>query len=342
MPIVQTSARGTLLTGASALALSISGYSAQAQFVLPATNTPSPWTVWVEGASFQTGGGGMNLPSLPGLNAPFMTVGPKGGWEGAAGFDYNVQGAWHFVFDIRYGKSRTANNSSSSSSSSSFHTTIFKTFFSSHNSSSNSQSAWERESHLVADFMVGHDVGLGTTTGQWQVGIRVADLSAKAWVQQSATTSSSFFSTYLGVPFVHPLFGSVSTSSTETATGTFNSRFFGAGPRLAVTGSVPIQASWSIDYEGGIAGLIGDRSFNYNVTVTPGAAFSGSNNTYGMVFNADGWAGLSYAFTRQLKMTAGIRADYYADALTTYNFAGGFTNVDRLYWGPFLRLTGRF
>ena len=185
--------------------------------------------------------------------------------------------------------------------------------------------------------MVGRDFGLGTTTGQWQFGIRVADLSAKAWVQQSATTSSSFFSSYSGRPL-----GSGSTSSMETASGAFNSRFFGAGPRLAVIGSIPIQAAWSIDYEGGIAALIGDRTFNYLVTVMPGPSFSGSNNSYGIVFNADAWAGLSYALTSQLKMTAGIRADYYEDALTTYNYLGDFTNVDRLYWGPFLRLTGKF
>jgi len=192
---------------------------------------------------------------------------------------------------------------------------------------------------LVADFMVGRDYGLGTTTGQWQFGIRLADLSAKTWVQQSATTSSSFFSTYIPNG---ALIRSGSTSSTENASGAFNSRFFGVGPRLAVTGSLPIQVAWSIDYEAGIAGLIGDRSFNYLVTVTPGASLWGSNNNYGIVFNADAWAGLSYALTSQLKVTGGIRADYYADALTTYNFAGGFTNVDRLYWGPFLRLTGKF
>jgi hypothetical protein len=266
-----------------------------------------------------------------------MGLSPRGGLEGAAGFDYNWAGPWHAVFDIRYGKSRTATNGSSSSSSSSFHTTVFRTFFSSNNSNSNSQTAWEHESHLVADFMVGRDFGLGTTTGEWQFGIRLADLSAKTWVQQSATASSSFFATtYFGRNF------SGSTSSTETATGTFYSRFFGAGPRLAVTGGVPIQGSWSIDYEGGIAGLIGDRSFNYTVTITPGTALWGSNNSYGIVFNADAWAGLSYAFTSHFKVTGGIRGDYYANALTTYNTAGGLTNVDRLYWGPFLRLTGKF
>ena len=341
MPSIQVSMRGTLLTSASAFALSISGYSAEAQFVLPTNNTPSQWMVWGEGASFQTGGSGINVPSLPGLTAPVMGLSPKGGLEGAAGFDYNWAGPWHAVFDIRYGRSKTTTNNSSSSSSSSFHTTVFKTFFSSHKSSSNSQSAWERESHLVADFMVGRDFGLGTTlgttTGQWQFGIRLADLSAKAWVQQSGTTSSSFFSTYFGTPL-----GSGSTSSMETATGAFNSRFFGAGPRLAVTGSIPIHVAWSIDYEGGVAPLIGERSFNYLVTVMPGTSFSGSHNSYGVVFNADAWAGLSYALTSQLKMTGGIRADYYLDALTTYNYAGDFTNVDRLYWGPFLRLTGKF
>lgn len=305
----------------------MSGYSAEAQVAQTPVTQPQ-WTVWVEGALFQTGGSGMNIPALPGLTAPFTTVGPTGGLEGAVGFDYNWSGPWHVVFDFRYGRSRTASTSTQSSS----YTTHFKTFFSSTTTSS-SQTDWERESHLVADFMVGRDFGLGNTAGEIQFGIRIADLTATAWAQQSGQTSTFFSS------------GKVRTfsSSSETAVGTWTSRFFGAGPRVAATGTVPLQwPAWSVDYEAGVAGLLGNRSFNYAVTVTPGGSFSGGSNSAVLVFNTDAWAGLSYALAPKTKVTAGIRGDFYADPLTTYSLASGLTNVDRVYWGPFLRLTGNF
>jgi hypothetical protein len=344
MPPIQRSLRASLLTGASALALSVTGYSAEAQ-VAPTPVTQSPWTVWVQGGLFGTGGGGMNVPTLPGLTAPYTTVGPKGGWDAAAGFDYSLatDPFWHFVFDIWYGKSRTA--SASTQSQSSTHTTVtshpsyFKTFFSSTTTStSSSQTDWEREHHLALDFMAGRDFALGQSAGEIQFGIRVADLAATAWAQQSGSSTSTFFSSSS-----YSLITDPTASSSETAFGTWHSRFFGVGPRLAATGTVPLQAAWSVDYEAGIAGLFGNRSFDYAVTVTPGNLyFAGSNNSNVLIFNTDGWAGLSYALSPHLKVTGGVHADYYADALTTYTLAGGLTNVDRLFWGPFLRLTGNF
>lgn len=331
MPPIEQSLRGTLLTGASALALSVTGYSAEAQVAQTPITQPQ-WTVWVEGDLFATGGTGMNVPSLPGLTAPFTTVGPKNGLGGAAGFDDNYAGPYHVIFDFFYGRSRTA----SASTQSSFHAShvSFSHFFST--TINSSQTDWEKESHLVADLMIGRDFGLGNTTGEIQFGIRVADLTAKAWAQQSSTTT--FTSEYLFTLAADP-----STTTSSSAVGSWRSRFFGFGPRAAVTGTVPLWLAWSADYEAGVAGLFGTRSFDYTVTLSPGATFSSSSIANVFVFNADAWAGLSYALTPHAKVTGGIRVDYYADPLTTYNsLTGGLTNIDRAYWGPFLRLTGKF
>jgi hypothetical protein len=318
MPPVEQSLRGSLLKGASTLALSITGYSAQAQGVQPIYSA-SHWTVWIEGVSFQTAGGGVNVPSLPGLTTPFTTINPRGGWEGAGGFDYAWSGGWHFVFDIRYGKSRTAYAGQSGSS---FISSI-KTFFSSHNA----QTMSERESHFVTDFMIGRDLALGGS--EIQFGVRVADLTATVFAQQF---KKSHFSSYFGF-----------ASTAEAASATFNNRFFGAGPRLAFTGGVPIWGPVSFDYQAGIAALFGQRSLDYTVSVAPGGIFSGSYKDTIMVPNPDGWIGLSYAFTSNVKLTGGIRADLYINALSTYAInGGGLVDVDRLYWGPFLRLTGKF
>jgi len=312
-----------LLTGASAFALSVSASSAHAQAVGSPNGTPATLTVWAEGALFSTGGGSFNVPALPGLAAPFISFNPKSGYEGAVGFDYRWPSQqWHFVFDFRYGRTGTATGNSST----------FKTFGTSFGvplTSATSSHATERETHLVADFMIGRDLGVGSGTAQVQFGIRVADLWASAQVQESGQrTFYSHFST---------------VTAMQTATGDWSSRFFGAGPRLAITGAVPIVGLWSFDYSGGIAGLIGDRSFNASVSNSAGPGFAASYNNSVFVFNADGWAALSYLFTPNYKLSGGIRGDFYTAALTTYNVnTGGLENIDRLYWGPFIRLTGTF
>ncbi len=319
MPPVQPSLRGSLLTGASAFALSVSASGVHAQAVGSPNSTPATLTVWAEGALFSTSGGSFNVPALPGLAAPFISFNPKSGYEGAVGFDYRWPSQpWHFIFDFRYGKTGTASRNSSTFS-------TFGTIFGFPLASSTSSQATERESHLVADFMIGRDLGVGSGTAQVQFGMRVADLWASAQVQESDT--HTFYS----------------HSTVTAATGDWNSRFFGAGPRLAITGAVPIVGLWSFDYSGGIAGLIGERFFNATVSNSAGPGFVANYNNSAIVFNADGWAALSYLFTPNYKLSGGIRGDFYTDALMTYNVnTGGLENIDRLYWGPFIRLTGAF
>lgn len=61
------------------------------------------------------------------------------------------------------------------------------------------------------------------------------------------------------------------------------------------------------------------------------------------MFNADGFTALSYRFTPTFKLSAGIRADFYNAALRTYDInTGSIQSLSRVYWGPFVRLTGSF
>src|SRR5450631_3801172 len=118
MPPVQPSLRGSFLTGASALALSVSASGSYGQTLPP--SPPPKVTIWGEGALFWTGGPSFNIPSLPGLGAPYTPFHPKLGLEGAVGFDYQWPSQpWHFIFDFRYGRTKTATANSASSSSSS-------------------------------------------------------------------------------------------------------------------------------------------------------------------------------------------------------------------------------
>ncbi len=347
MPPIQPSLRGSLLTGASVLALSVSGAGAQAQSNAgPGGQTTLPtWTVWGEGGAFWTGGGSFNIPSIPGLGAPFTSFNPLAGIEGAVGFDYRwpTDPVWHFVFDFRYGRTGTASSNSSSSSSSS--STSFFTLFGflnyttvTHTANSSATQATEWESHLVSDFMIGRDLGVGAHNPQFQFGIRVADLHAAAQAQENSKSSSSSTTFYSGSAIAHS-----SQSASSSAFATWRSNFFGVGPRMAVIDSVPLAGFWSFDYGAGVAGLFGPRSFNFAMTTSTGASTSLNTSSGFFVFNADGWTALSYWFTPNVKMSGGIRADFYDSALLTYNVdTGALQGLNRLYWGPFLRLTGTF
>jgi hypothetical protein len=284
------------------------------------------WTFWAEAVALQTAGGGIK---------------PQAGWEGAVGFDYRLpKDPWHVIVEFRYGQSRSGNRASSNSSRF-FSTTGF--FFTSTagpfpstitiNSNSTTQES-VREHHFVADFMVGRDLGVGSNKSQVRLGIRVVDLYAAAQVLQNTQTDTqtTTYSTATGLVVTN-------TSASSSAFASWRSRFFGAGPRLAFSGGMPIVGAWSFDYGAGIAGLIGNRSFKYTTLTTVG--FANSFNTTAFVFNADVMAALAYSFSPGVKLSGGIRADYYSNPLNTYNFStGAVTQISRTYWGPFLRLTG--
>jgi hypothetical protein len=324
MPPVEPSLRGTLLTGASALALSVSASAANAQQP-SAQGTLPEWTVWIEAAGFWTAGHSYNIPSLPNFGAPFTSFNPLPGVEGAFGFDHrwDQDPVWHFVFDFRYGLTHSAGTSSAFSRT--FITHAHGTPFTVHSAGSTTNS--EQEGHWVADLMIGRDLGIGATSPELLFGIRIADLWATA--QEGETNQHTFYSHGLAI---------------GSAGATFNSRFFGAGPRLGVTGALPLIGFWTFDYSAGIAALFGNRSINVNITTNPGGGlFTASSYPFVFVFNADAWVALSYQFTPAVKLTGGIRFDFYDSALTTYNVnTGGLQSIDRLFWGPFVRLTAQF
>ncbi|HEY4404580.1 MAG TPA: hypothetical protein VGN55_07985 [Xanthobacteraceae bacterium] len=350
MPPVQPSLRGSLLTGASALALSVSASGAHGQAAPP--SPPPRVTVWGEGALFWTGGPSFNVPTIPGLGAPFTSFNPKLGLEGAVGFDYQWPSQpWHFVFDIRYGRTKTAsvNGASSSSSSTTFQSFISVIGFPVTNTTtvttanSGVTRATEWESHLVADFMIGRDFGVGTNRPEFQFGFRVADLHAVAQAQESGLATITTDRTFYAPSLFHFVSTHSSTSTASSAAARWSSGFFGVGPRLAVAGGIPIAGPWSFDYSGGIAALIGDRTFNVSMWSSLGPGFATNYGNTALVLNADGWAAISYAFTPHFKASAGLRGDVYGFALTTYDVnTGGLVNISRFFGGPFVRFTGAF
>ncbi len=301
-----------MLTGASAVALSVAASTGHAA----PQAAPPTWTVWGEGAAVWTGGGSFNIPGL--LGSGFTSLKPLVGAEGAVGFDYRwPDQPWHFVFDFRYGKTRTRSVDASS-----FQT--LGTTFGFLQTSATSSASSEHESHLVADFMIGRDLGVGANNPELEFGIRIADLYAAA--HMAASSQRTFYSSFTVF------------TTTQSATGDWNSRFFGIGPRLAIVGGIPIVGAWSFDYGAGIAALVGQRKFDASTST----GFTASDRATAVVFNADGWMAFTVRFAPQFKLSSGIRGDFYNNALTTYDISGALKNIDRFYWGPFVRLTGTF
>ena len=82
--------------------------------------------------------------------------------------------------------------------------------------------------------------------------------------------------------------------------------------------------------------MIGDRSFNIAMWNSAGPGFAANYGNTVFVFNADGFAALSYTFMAHYKVSVGLRADYYSSALKTYDInTGGLEKHRRFYWGPF-------
>ena len=102
---------------------------------------------------------------------------------------------------------------------------------------------------------------------------------------------------------------------------------------------MPIVGEWFFDYGGGVALLFGHRKFDVSVTT----GFTAYDNPLVMTFNADGWLAVSYPLSSTFRVSAGVHGDFYDGALTTYDInTGALKNIDRFYWGPFVRLTGTF
>ncbi len=259
-------------------------------------------------------------PFIAGFNnPPFDLNAKRWGWQGAIGVDYKFASSpWHLSADFRYMTNGTNNGASTE-------TAIFSPAV----VVVGSNAATRKEHNWEADFMVGHDLGIGNA--QLKVGVRVADI----WGQTTGAASWT-----MPPP----------TPPTQTINYQQTDRWLGVGPRAAIEGTVPLGGAWSLDYNGGIAGLWGKTTGDQTISVTTAGvgpvpvcvsgcpiAITTKNNAG--VFNADGQLGLAYAFSQNAKLSLNYRIDYYDHVLATYNAGGNGIRVSRTYHGPTLKLT---
>jgi hypothetical protein len=316
-----------LLLGVSSIALAALAPVARAAD-LADTSVPVaaslPLTVFVEGGVNWANGDRLypNTP-LPDFFSPFSGA----GGEVAAGLDYRLNEAWHVSAAFRYGWNKRHKDHDTSENvtfvrppgdgTTGPNTSIDTT-------DARAGTVEVRSSHLVADFAVGRDLGIGAGQAQVKLGLRYADLS-----ERISGPGVAYTDTGLG-------------SLTSTSNAYLKSRFQGLGPRVAVEGSMPISGQWGLDYGAGVAYLFAlkrDRTFAVSET---DATVTQSDKKG--VFNVDASLAVTYNFTETTKLALGYRADAYFDALPGIDFtkSGGGSDTTRVYHGAFLRMTTNF
>src|ERR1700682_6457652 len=285
----------------------------------PIANWPDQWTFWVEGGAVKTDGDPIYFEAD-------QPIPQKWGFDVAAGVDYRFAGSpWHVSGQIRYGRTRESGNYVVPDESDEGTPLVGGPGTFTH-----------RESRLVGDIALGRDINIGLGQTQMKFGLRAVDLKA------TSLTSSN-----VGQACNEDTCDVASVSIDQ------RSRFVGAGPRVAIEGSMPFAGSWAFDYGLGVAALFGRRSLNFTETTVFGGGNVGVTDVESLVdhqrfflstiANLDASAGLSYWFTPNAKLTAGYRFDGYWNAFRTFDSTADVTvSANRFYSGPFARFTMKF
>ena len=250
---------------------------------------------------------------------------------------------WHVSGEVRYGEAAALFRAVANGPLTISHVTL---------SATSAATGTDRETHGLADFAVGRDLGVGKDAVQFKVGIRVAEITANS----NAFTSSIV--NYSGIAPPIPTAGGGTTSSVQETTfynNAIKGSFRGAGPRIGLEGTVPLRGGWAFDYLADSAALFGMQKSEQVVSssasiVPPITVFVPVGPNFGptvtqratTVFNSDIQAGIGYWINPNLKVTASYRLDVFWGALLTFDSAGNSVKADRYYHGPHLTLTGDF
>jgi hypothetical protein len=116
-------------------------------------------------------------------------------------------------------------------------------------------------------------------------------------------------------------------------------RFAGAGPRLGLQGSAPVNSAWNLEWQVGASMLFNNGAYAGAGTASSAAPYSGAQS--GSVINVDGLLGLTHWFDAASKLTLGYRADAYLKNSQQLNLGGvpPPQNADRVDHGPMVRFT---
>jgi len=223
----------------------------------------------------------------------------------------------------------------------------------------------DSESHLMIDFAVGKDVGLGLfgrgSTSTLSAGVRFGQLNSQVKIARFSAVPdahlSSFHTSYpTSFGFTKIIDGSHQVWHSLSGSAQSWHRFTGVGPSIAWNASAPLtghsqEEGISLDWGINFALLFGKQKNKVqHDTSVAGNCYMGfcppnshykdtsqSENTKTItVPNLGGFAGLSYR-VEDVKISLGYRADFFFHALDT-GVAGQHADT-RGYYGPFASLS---
>jgi hypothetical protein len=225
----------------------------------------------------------------------------------------------------------------------------------------NDSRATNKESHVVLDFAVGKDVGLGlfgrSSTSVLNVGVRFAQFSTHSTAAIRARPDITFESKY--VPFAGGFYAPLARYHDFHATADIARSFHGVGPSLSWQGSVPVigrSDGAELDIDFGLNGAIlfgrqkvaaTDHTTGYYFKQALASTGTYRTPTYHnpntkvsrshsvSVPNIGGFMGISMRYPNA-KVSFGYRADVFFGAVD----GGGDMRktFDRSFHGPFAKI----
>lgn len=304
--------RRQLLTTASAVVLAAT-LACSAAKADSGGNPNDRWTFELGGGpQFYSGG---DVTWFESSNVPPQGIRPKTGWDvtGKATFE-PADSPWIFSLAAQYGRSASKHKGGFHATTVEYSGTNFLTGKASH-----------REDHVVVDFEVGQDIGLGMfgTTGSSVIsgGLRYAHFEANTSVNLTAFYTGTY------------------GSSTHFTQLKEKRTFSGVGPIISWDASTPFLSSdgpLSLDWGADFAVLFGKHSAKVELFYT-GAPFSTATRHKGVaVPSFDAYAALSYHFCDcGASASVGYKIDSFFDVLDGGGLEGD-TKIDRTFQGPFL------
>jgi hypothetical protein len=354
----RTMMRWRLLTSASALALTTCVVCA-APVRADESNRPQ---VWIElGGQLSRLQDRQETFSPPLMTARPPMFSPSQNFEGPPPFSIDEEGAisfqpkdskWTFSASVRYGRSTSNHNKHEQTSPDRFH--LYFNYFGSPINFTQYPVAAKfadtksriNEDHLVLDFQVGRDVGLGlfggkSGTSQVSLGVRFAQFTGKTNISLKSDPDWHFVYRYY--PTLITYFGATSSKNavgqayhSNRAVFAAQRSFHGVGPSLSWNASIPVvstaeDSELTFDWGINAAVLFGRQKERMHHQTTglyqPGAQLQppiqvvyqpppvdAMRSKSVTVPNIGGFAGVSFKYD-VVKVSFGYRADFFFGAM---------------------------
>lgn len=337
---------------------------------LPAQAEDKP-TVWIElGGQLERVDGGQEAYIPPFLSPPlpFMTVSP-GSAERAPRYSFGGEGKvsfepagsdWSVVAAVRFGRSNNKRHTHETQYVKRPPSNIFGELHYTVPTRSDFSDIVSKtqQSHLIADFQVGKDVGFGLFgrggSSQLHAGIRFAQFTSKSNATIHAMPDLQYYG-YRDFPSLNIYFPAARFHN-KNATGTADRSFSGLGPSVSWDASASIAGdpeAGEVTFDWGLNAAVlfgrqkargehhtstvyGHKYYVSYVVPQTETTIPHSRKKSVVVPNVGGFAGLSLKFANA-KVSMGYRADFFFGALD-----GGIDarkTYDRNFYGPFATIS---